>query len=76
MLTWYHVFDRFGLYHTFATMYGDECNEIDQETYGDFIDDTPVMSGPSNFVLAEQGEDCTDYLTGQPPDTCTNLQGG
>ena len=65
---------RFGLYHPFARM-GGVCDEIDDKEFGDFIDDTPVMSGPSSFVLSERDEDCRDYLTGPAPDTCPRLPG-
>lgn len=54
---------------------GGVCDEIDDKEFGDFIDDTPVMSGPSSFMLSERGEDCRDYLTGPAPDTCPRLPG-
>lgn len=66
---------RFGLLHTFARISNDVCDEVDVESFGDLIDDTPHMSGPSSFVLAEDGEDCTDYLTGPAPDSCPDLPG-
>ena len=55
-------------------MYGQVCAQVD-ETFGDMIDDTPVMSGPTSFVLGETGKDCTDYLDGTQLDTCPKLPG-
>ena len=66
-----------GLLHTFEqilpeTKDVDPCNP-DEANLNDFVDDTPMMSGPSDAVLDSS---CTAFLNGEPlPDTCPNITG-
>ena len=63
-----------GLFHTFQQLVTTEACDPDEESFSDFVVDTPIQDGPSSRMARS----CTEFLglSGrQLPDTCPDLPG-
>ena len=59
--------------HTFQQLASTDPCDPREESYNDFVEDTPIQNGPSSRII----QDCTIYLGGKKelPDSCPDLPG-